>query len=452
MKTEELEGFASIRNWRRSLQESALSRGKPFTSDSWRIRMGAMRNYVSFTGLDPDVLLAEDVGSTMKRLTGLFLWLIGQEVGDHEARSAPLTWNSACTIQAYLRGFYTHSDTVFPKRFKVPKRRRSSVSQRDIRTEIFEYDEESDTAAMNGLLQHFISNLNLRDMTIALCLLSSGADTSDLLALNMEFLRDGRGRMLTSPRIPWAGNRVKDGFPFMTFMSREATTYLKIYVEQERMDAGNDEPLFVKDDGGRLTVHAVQESFRAAAEKMGYVKSGEAHPFRPKRLRHLFRTACAHAHIDPGYTHSMMGHSTDISASYLEKGQGLFLKEYLRVETYLTVSGVDSTKFTEVTEKFEDLSSEFSEVKEELSKSDRILKRLYDEHTELKDSVKNLERDVAALSEERDANHRHMDEANILLYAMGVDLEDVEEWDLPSIIRRLDKRGLIRRKRAPSMD
>lgn len=391
---ETLEKFDSVKSWERSLQESAFSRGKPLTDRAWRNRLLSMRQYVSLTGSNPDQLIAEDVETTMTRLTNFFLWLTGKEVEGHELRGKKVEWNSACTMQSQIRGFYTHNGMVFPKRFKVPKRRVSEASKRDAKTPVYEYDEENDKTFMNGVLQHFISNLNFRDQTIALCLLSTGADASDLLALNVGFVKDARGRISTASRLVWEGNRVKDGIRFRTFFSREATAFLKRYVEQERGGARDDEPLFIRtevvEEAGvkkvkikRLSGHALRDNFRLVAEKMGYTKEKEAHPFRPKRLRHLFRTACGTARIDPGYTEAFMGHSPSISASYLEKGVSLFLREYIRVEPYVTVFGVDKNGFTELTENVEGLRARITELEGELAQANARFTKLWEEKKEL---------------------------------------------------------------------
>jgi hypothetical protein len=99
---------------------------------------------------------------------------------------------------------------------------------------------------------------------------------------------------------------------------------------------------------------------------MGYIVSEETNPFRPKRFRSLFRTACGIANVDAGFTMAFMGHSSDMSASYLEKSNGLFLKEYIKVEPYLTVYGVDKSQIITVNENVDELKQEIQTLKEEL--------------------------------------------------------------------------------------
>ena len=387
-----MEQFESVQNWRASLEQSALSRGKPLTKGTWGQRLRTMKEYSALMGLDPDELLAEGVDGAMTRLTHYFLWLTGEEVEGLPVRDKSLSWNSACTSQAMIRGFYTHGDITFPKRFMVPRRKSSEVSKRDSRTPVFGYDEDSDKSYLNGILPQFVSNLNFRDQTVAVCLLATGADAADLLNLTLAFVKDGRGRITSLPRIKWEGDRSKDGFPFRTYFSREATNLIKRYVEQERVDAGDDEPIFVTGDGRPLTVQALRDNFRCAAERMGYARTGESNPFRPKRLRHAFREACSAAQIDTGYAQAMMGHSSGVSASYLEKGEGSFLREYIRVESYLTLFGADRNNVTDLAETVEGQRIRIEELGGKLSDSADRFAEIYDRNRALEERIRDVDK------------------------------------------------------------
>jgi hypothetical protein len=171
------------------------------------------------------------------------------------------------------------------------------------------------------------------------------------------------------------------------------------------MNASNGSFLFVKEDDEQIPEHALTVNFRTAAKKMGLIIEDETNPFRPKRFRGLFRTACGLANIDPGYTMAFMGHTGDMSASYLEKPMGLFLREYIRIEPWVTVYGVDKSQILEVTEHVDELTQEINVVKaqnEELSKKlgcladvdvakfNRFLMYL-DDFLEIKESIKNGE-------------------------------------------------------------
>ena len=404
-----MEEYESVKNWKTSLEQSALSRGKPLTKKTWQQRVREMKRYSEIMGSNPDQLLAEDADATMKRLTDYFLWLTGREVEEIETRSKILSWNSACTAQSMIRGFYTHNDMIFPKRFKVPKRKRSEVSKRDSKTPVYEYDEEKEITQMNGILNHFVSNLSFRDQTIAVCLLATGADAADLLSLNMGFLKDGRGQIIKLPRIPWHGNRLKDAIEFRTYFSKEATACLKRYVEQERSDAGDDEPIFIKEDGDPLNSRSLSENFRSAAERMGYAKPGQATPFRLKRFRHAFREACSAARVDEGYTQAMMGHASGVSASYLEKGEGSFLREYIRVEPFVTLFNVDKNEVTDLSENIVEQKVQLEELEKKLVTYAATVSEIYDKNKKLNAQLVELEELGTPLPEETVAKIRDLE-------------------------------------------
>lgn len=396
IKGEELLSFASVKKWIISLEQCAVNRGKPFTSEAKRQRLGRLLEFTTFSQLDPDQLLAEakiDIDVTGKRLTDYI---------QHKVKKG-VEWNTAVTNIAFIRGFYTHNDVVFPKRLGTPDRKVSAVSKRDTKTEIYGYDEENGEIVFhNGNLQHFVQNLNFRDQTIALCLLSTGADAADLLKLKVHFVKDAKGQILKVKRFLWHDNRAKDGVEFKTFFSEEATQFLKRYVEQERSSADDKEYLFAKEDGSQLPTHALAINFRVAATKMGLAVDDESNPFRPKRFRHLFRTACSNAGIDNGFVMAMMGHASDISAGYLEKSDGLFLKEYVKVEPYLTVFGVNKGAVTELSEEVNSLTTRQSEMEKTVQDSKDKVIDLYSKLEEKTNQVNTLESEVKRLKEKTD--------------------------------------------------
>jgi len=381
VKGEELEKYVSVQNWLDSLNQSALSRGKAgLTKNAKYVRLGVFLKYVKFADMNPDELLEEAESDVDK---------VGHRVNDFFSfRAKQVSWNTAVTNIGFVRGFYTHNNIVFPKKYGVPGRKVSKVSQRDINTVIYDYDEENEkTVFHNGTLQHFVQNLNFRDQTIVLCLLSTGADATDLLKLNVGFVKDAKGKISDKKRFLWHSNREKTNVPFKVYFSEEATGFLKRYVEQERAGVSDDEPLFTNEQGMLMDAHYLSMRFRAAAKKMGYTKSNKQNPFRPKRFRHLFRTACNNAKIDNGYIEAFMGHTTSVSAGYLEKGNGIFLQEYVKVEPYLTVFGVSKTKVTE-------MGGEIEELKGSVQAMAKTEKIIHDKITELEDENSKLRKQI----------------------------------------------------------
>lgn len=362
MAKQGLEKFGSVRTWLKSVGENN-PKGK-LTKRARDARLGTMADFLEFlgsgpdNGMSPDDLLEEaraNLDTTKSRLMDYFNWLKGERIKGYAKRKVEMRHNSALTCLAFMRGFFSHNGTGFGK-WRMPKREVSRVSTADDQTPIYDYDEEAERSVFrNETLQHFFGNLSFRDQAIALGLLSTGADAADLLKLDVGFVRGQKKER----RLFWHGNREKDVEPFKVFFSEEATRFMRHYAEQERAKAKGDDPLFVNSWGKRLNAHALAMTFRAAAVRMGY-DNDEGNPFRPKRFRHLFRTACSMAGIDPGYAHAFMGHKSDISGSYLEKPRGLLVKEYVKVEGFITVFGKtsDTKRLVEKTEVLEEMFEE----------------------------------------------------------------------------------------------
>ena len=366
----ELLVYESVKKWINSLERSAVSKGKLFTAEARNVRLGRLMEYTKDGEINSDFLLEEakqNIENTGTRLQDYFKTKL--ESGTE--------WNSCVTNLCFLRGFYSHNDIVFPKRMKIPKRHVSSVKKTDRKTEIYGYDEATnETIFHNGTLKHFFDNLSFRDQTIGLSVFSTGADAADILNLKIGFVKDAKGSLSTAKRFPLHDNRLKDGIEFKTFFSVEATEYVRRYVQQERSNAENDEYLFVKEDDSQIPTHALSINFRKAAEKMGYIVDDESNPFRPKRFRSLFRTACGLANVDNGFTMAFMGHAGDTSASYLEKSDGLFLKEYIKVEPYVTVYGIDKSQIMTMNENVDELKQELQTFKEHSKEKDAELEEL----------------------------------------------------------------------------
>jgi integrase len=412
LKGQELLKFESVKNWLNSLNKSAQKRGKKGISKNGKgIRLGRLWEYTNEGKLNPDELLKEakqDIKLTGKRLDDYF-----------EARKKRTTHNTALTALSFIRGFYTHNEVSFPRSITLPKKLEAKVAVDDEKVSFYDFDEETEEIVFkNGTLQQFVQNLNFRDQTIALCLLSTGADAKDLLNLKVGFVKDMKGELCKKKRFFWHGTRAKTGEPFRTFFSEEATHFLKRYVEQERANANDDEPLFVQPqrtytrqnpttkemetitEDAKLDNYALSVNFREAAKKMGYTKKGELSPFRPKRFRHLFRTACGIAEIDPGYTKAMMGHANDVSAGYLEKDPAIFKKIYVKVEPFLTVFGVNKGLVDEMSHEVNGLKDNVVNLVKKDQQREADIKSLNDQIKTQQSQLARAIRYISQLTEE----------------------------------------------------
>jgi len=418
----DLENYATIRTWHDNVAKNSRKKGKP-SETTRRLHNLSMTRYISFTNLTPDEMIEEalkDVKKAKDRIDSFFEWLqdveqqkkVAKKLG--KSRWKALTWNSALTVAySHIRSFYTHNGVNFGK-FRIPKKEEPVSRKNDAlpTNQIFKYDDERKMVYTDtGILQQFLSNLNFRDQTIALCLLSTSQDAEDLFSLNVGFVRQRSRPHNAKGEIPkrlfWSGKRRKTGEPFKTFFSQEATRFLRQYVEQERADANDDEPLFVINAyeykrksklvkvGGRMNRHILGINFRNAQIKMGLIKeTDKTHsPLRPKRFRHLFRHACGRAGIDEGFTHVFMGHVSNVSGQYLEMAPALLEAEYVKVEPFVTVYKTGAEEMVhemkksvvEMKEKHGDLAIKYGEL------VDKFLS-LHTENRRLSEKVRALER------------------------------------------------------------
>lgn len=258
-----------------------------------------------------------------------------------------------------------------------------------------------------GMVRQVLANLNFRDQTIAVCLLSTSQDTVDLFKLNVGFVK--RCVKAKLKRFPWRGTRVKTGEKFRTFFGVEASEMLVKYVEQERANAKDDEPLFVmgrtyeyeranpktkrKEQivvGGCMTESVIALNLREAQKKMGIVQDKLASPFRPKRFRHLFRSGCSASRIDVGFIHVFMGHTSDVSSGYLEKPLAMLEAQFARVEPYITVfRGETQETIEEVNRQLKEALDDLGNFKSQLLTRDEMVFTL---QSDLRETQKTLDK------------------------------------------------------------
>jgi integrase len=286
-----------------------------------------------------------------------------------------------------MRSFYVSNGVAFEKRWsrKLPKPETRKAIRKDNIYQFYEVDEEKKIIRFDReLMQKFLSNLKLRDQTITLSLLSSSLDTGDLFKLNVgDISQNGKRRILIE------GNRGKTKVFYRTFLSREATNLVRRYLNQERRTAKNNEPLFVinHEKATRMTPTHLSSVYRDNAKRIGIQwNEDEWNPLRPKRLRHLFRTACDTAGVPELYVNAFMGHANSIGQSYSELSPANLELEYLRVEPFLTVYG----------EIEENLA-----VKEEVSKLHTTIEVLSQENTVLKGQLGEVVKIIQPLAETR---------------------------------------------------
>jgi len=388
-KVKELEKFQTVKEVLEDLSKS--------TKDNYKV---TLRQYLDFVdseeeevGLTPDNLIEEartDIKKTEGRISNFFKWLQGQEVEGYTPRGKAMLQTSAHQrAYGYLRGWYCNNDIVFERKWirKIPKvTRLKEALKKDAVYSFFKVDEKRKIIYFDREpMQQFLSNLKLRDQTITLALLSSGQDSGVLFSLNIGDIREQQ-----NSRIFWEGKRNKTQMLFRTFISKEATKLIRTYMKQERANAKDSEPLFVTsgnhDKLKRMTPELLSSIYRDAAKRMKIKwDNGEQNPLRPKRMRHLFRTACDTAGVPELYQNAYMGHSNSQGQDYSELSPAKLELEYLRVEPYLTVYGT---------------VEENTEVKEQIAKFQTAIDVLSRKNIELEEGRKKLGQKVQWLTQQ----------------------------------------------------
>jgi hypothetical protein len=364
------------------------------SENTQRNYMASLRQFLRFAntkhGLNREVTIDElvkqakaNVSETEELLDLFYDWLQNKEVKGYLKRGKRMKESSANQrAYGYLRGFFSNIDIAFERKWirKIPKiEHPKQAIKKDRVYTFYDVDEKTKTIRFNReLMQQFLANLKLRDTSITLALLSSSQDSGDLFKLNVGDIIEQRGKS----RIFWEGTREKTAVLFRTFLSKEATRFIHKYLEQVRQHAEDKDPLFVytryrkKRGAGRVKRVKVEKRmtptnlasiYRDAARKMGIRwDNGEHNPLRPKRMRHLFRTACDTAGIPELYTNAFMGHRNHMGQEYSELSKAKLELEYLRAEPFLTVYG-QTEESLEIKEDVKKLEARILDLNKEIS-------------------------------------------------------------------------------------
>jgi len=380
------------------------------TQKNYKVTLNQFLKFVnSKEGLNKEILIddlvteaKEDVEKTQDRIDNFYKWLQNETVEDYPLRGKTMRESSANQrAYSYLMGFFVNLDIGFQKKWRKkiprPKREDKATKKDDVYT-FYDVDEKTMTIRFNReRMQQFLANLKLRDVAITLALLSSSQDSGDLFKLNIGDIREQSGKS----RIFWEGNREKTGILFKTLLSVEATKFIRKYIEQERKGAEDKAPLFIYTRKGvehRMTGANLSSIYRASARRMGVQwQNGEHNPLRPKRMRHLFRTACDTAGISELYINAFMGHKNHQGQDYSELSNAKLELEYLRVEPFITVYGKaeESLEIKQDVKKLErrilDLNKEVDILKNKQREWGRSIKKIFgltiEELTELEEDI-----------------------------------------------------------------
>lgn len=283
--------------------------------------------FLSFHNMTPDELIEEaltDPENAENRLDEYY-----------NKRKNEIDRNSCITgIYGVIKGFYRHNK-VNVLEVSTPSFSERQVVKTDSNYSLFKIvqaskgDKKIRKLMLNrSLLREFYSHLSNTYQCIFLCVLSTGLDSEDLLKTTVGDIR----AQFNQERIHFSGNRNKTYSMFLSFATKEASERIKELVKTQRVDAEDDEAVFVTSEYARkckfsqlynrrwtradelpaatkLSANDISDAFRTAQKNMGIkLQKGKQSPLRPKRFKKVFRTACSSAGLDQDITDKLLGH------------------------------------------------------------------------------------------------------------------------------------------------
>jgi len=349
------EKYATVKRWFKRLKMQ--NRHFQIPEGSMQAIKGYFPRYCTFLKKNPDDLIIEALEDNEVAegcLRAFYNHLVSE-------LSVPETV-AYRNVYGSIRGFYSHNK-VNTVRFSVPEQPQPKISRIDSNHLVFER-KRGKWQLKKDKLREFLDTLNNRDRLIAICMMSTSADFSELRKLTVGFIKD---QPIERERLFWEGRREKNGNPFKRFFTMEITKMLRQYIGVNRRDAKDDEPIFVisareqlkkykRDNGLKKgdpvpedavmpkvapSIRAIDLAFRDVWLKISKkpLPRGEWGPFRPKRFRHIFRTSCSKVSIDEDIRNVFMGHQTKgkSSANYLDTAMEDLLEHFKSIEPLLTV-------------------------------------------------------------------------------------------------------------------
>jgi len=340
-----------FRQLKRKSKTKTVSRGSRTGYELWIPRL------IEFTRMTPDQLIAEglkDPDLAEDRLSDLYEAITTKQI----TYAHKISNNSVRTsIYGYLRGFYT-KNKVNTTGWITPSLESPQVDNSDSQVPLFIKNKITKKLDLNReILSKFFRFHNPRNETIGLCLMSSGLDISNILALKIGDITS----QSEQERIFITQNRSKTGEIAKSFLSREATGFIRKYILQYRKNAGFDELVFVNQlvdqkrkfhmKNHRRAINSdtllaepckvvdISREFRRVQEnKMGLmIQNVKQSPLRPKRLRKVFKTACTRAGVDLDMIRVFMGQVSQVSKIYLGKSREELETYYEQVEPFVTL-------------------------------------------------------------------------------------------------------------------
>jgi len=242
------------------------------------------------------------------------------------------------TAATAVRSFYRRNDSSLFGDFEVP---------------FNAYEEKLTRQISVAEARRYISILPLRSKAVCICLLQCGMRVTEFLHLRWRELQPGIEKGDNPLKVLLRNDR---GREYFTFLGRDGIAAVKLYLEYRknlvRRGIQSDEYVFINDFGSQehrtdrplLKDYVERQVVRAVVAKGLVQRKGGRKwrcEFHPHALRHLFKTECAHAGINPMISEFWMGHDKGIEYVYNHQHElhpEDFVEAYGKVEPYLSVS------------------------------------------------------------------------------------------------------------------
>ncbi len=326
--------------------------------------------FIEYTQKNPDEIIEEALKGkeTVKaRLSDFCTW-----VEDEKGKKFNASVHGSYHI---IRGFYSHND-INTQKIRTPKTEPSEVQFTDDAVPLFDIVEieksdgtkEKEKRIKREFIKSFLECLSARDKIICMCIENSGLDSSDLLDLTLKTVRF---QDPSEERIFIRSQRNKTGEILATFFTKETTKLIRSYVQLNRKNANDDEPIFVQSNHEfkiefhkrnnrrfdsaidelipqAVDPHYLAKCFRLATQKLEKLLStsekpvrilqrNKQSPLRPKRFRKLFNDVCDAAGIPVDIKRVFMGKSDPANKVYEGKSRQDLELYYEKIEPKLTI-------------------------------------------------------------------------------------------------------------------
>ncbi len=360
--------YTTVKIWKKSLKfDSNSGRLSSATDDAINLYMPL---FIKFKQKTPDQIIEEALSGkyvVKESLSDFSNWL-----EDKKNKKRNHAIHASYEI---IRGFYSHND-INTQKIRTPVKDPSEVQTTDDILPLFDiveiqqYDgsKEKIKKIRRVFLIKFLDLLSFRDKVVVMCIKDTGADDGDILKWNLGHIRNqepGQDRIFIRVL------RRKTRRYVCYFLSKETSKLVRMYEEQYRTHASDEDPIFVQTptqfktkfakDHGRpfnkeydemklesITTHTMSDSCRNAASKleqilrdegtpMKILTSGKQSPLRPKRWRKVFSDACDYVGITTDIKRLFMGKKDDSNQPYESKSRQDLELYFERIEPIITI-------------------------------------------------------------------------------------------------------------------